>query len=221
MCCRGSLKIQDAKVAKNLPSAHHRTTLSGYIFAAKAYIDNRKKILNSNTSSTPPHNTVNFSPLTAEIDSLVWGTPANFNGFRVLPSLLQRRRSTEVNQTLHDVWPSPGLLHHGCCPLAEFWQGKIHFVPKSCVLLYWQRYSTALEQWASDKLCGVQQRASLIFDRAAITLGVGPHSSSYWYHRLWHAKSYTLKFILPKCNAGYATAGDEFRSKKLSTSYSI
>jgi len=38
------------------------------------------------------------------------GTPANFNWFRVLPSLLQRRRSPEANQTLHDVGPSPGLV---------------------------------------------------------------------------------------------------------------
>ena len=30
---------------------------------------------------------VNFGPLTAEIDSGVWGTPANFNGFRVLAAL--------------------------------------------------------------------------------------------------------------------------------------
>jgi len=45
-------------------------------------------------------------------DRSVWGTPANFNGFRVLASLLQRRRSTEANQTLHDVWPSPGLLRY-------------------------------------------------------------------------------------------------------------
>jgi len=28
------------KIAKNLPSAHHRTTLSGCIFATKAFIDN-------------------------------------------------------------------------------------------------------------------------------------------------------------------------------------
>jgi len=42
---------------------------------------------------------VNFGLLAAEIVSLVWGTPANFNGFRVLASLLQRRRSTEANQT--------------------------------------------------------------------------------------------------------------------------
>jgi len=55
------------------------------------------------------------------------GTPANFNGFRVLASLLHRRRSPEVSQTLHDVWPSPGLAHYiysfwGSCPLTEFCQ---------------------------------------------------------------------------------------------------
>jgi len=69
----------------------------------------------------------NSGPLTADIGSGVWGTPANFNWFRVLPSLLQRRRSPEANQTLHDVWPSHGLigLHYiyifgGSCPLTEF-----------------------------------------------------------------------------------------------------
>jgi len=35
--------MQDPKIAKNSPSGHHRTTLSGYIFANKARIDNRKK----------------------------------------------------------------------------------------------------------------------------------------------------------------------------------
>jgi len=54
-------------------------------------------------------------PLTAEMGSLVWGTPANFNGFRVLASLLHWRRSIEVNETLHDVWPSPGLVHYTLC----------------------------------------------------------------------------------------------------------
>jgi len=31
---------------------------------------------------------VNFGPLASEIVSLVWGTPGNFNGFRVLAALL-------------------------------------------------------------------------------------------------------------------------------------
>jgi len=38
-------------------------------------------------------------PSTAEMGWRIWGTPANFNGFLVLASLLHRRRSTEVNQT--------------------------------------------------------------------------------------------------------------------------
>ena len=67
---------------------------------------------------------VNFGLLAAEICWRVWGTPANFNGFRVLAVLL-----------------------HG------------------------------LQWWASAKLCGVEQRASPMFDRATITLGIGPHSS--------------------------------------------
>jgi len=95
---RGSLKIQDAKVAKNLPSARHRTTLSGYIFAIKARIDNRKKLVN--ISSRCPHNMVNFGPVAAEIGPVVWGTPANFNGFRVLAALLHGTPVLGVSQTL-------------------------------------------------------------------------------------------------------------------------
>ena len=43
---------------------------------------------------------------------------------------------------------------------------------------FWQPYCTALEYWALATLCGVEQRAPPIFGRAAITLGIGPHSSS-------------------------------------------
>ena len=72
------------------------------------------------------HNIVNFGALTAEIGSRVWGTPGNFNGFRVLAALLQRSRSPKAKQTLHYVWPSPGLLYYiyifgGSCPLTEFY----------------------------------------------------------------------------------------------------
>ena len=69
---RGSLKIQGAKVAKKSSSdGHHRTTLSGYMFATKACIDNRKNLLSRNISSTCPHNMVNFGLLAAEIDRFV------------------------------------------------------------------------------------------------------------------------------------------------------
>jgi len=68
----------------------------------------------------------NFGPLTAKVGSVVSGTATNFNGFRVLLSSLQQRYSPEANQSLHDVWPSPGLVHYmyifgGCCPLTEFY----------------------------------------------------------------------------------------------------
>ena len=119
-------------------------------------------------SSTCPHNMANFGRLTAEICWRVWGTPANFNGFRVLPSLLQRRRSpkAKANQTSHDVWPSPGLLHHiyifgGSCRWQNFARCKIHFMFKSCVLVYWQRYRTALQHQTSAKFCGVVQGMEL------------------------------------------------------------
>jgi len=70
---------------------------------------------------------VNFGPLAAEIDPVVWGTPANFNGFRVLAA----------------------LMHGTCLALA--------------------------------KLCDVEHRVPPIFGRAAITLGIGPHSSYFYY----------------------------------------
>jgi len=73
---------------------------------------------------------VNFGLLTAKIGSGVWATPANFNlQFRIFASLLHRRRSMEVNKTLQDVWPSPGLVHYnilgalapnGILPSAKF-----------------------------------------------------------------------------------------------------
>jgi len=63
-----------------------------------------KNLLNINISPTCLHNMVNFGA--AEISFLVWGTPADFNGFRVLASLLQ------PHQTVHDVWPSPVLVDY-------------------------------------------------------------------------------------------------------------
>jgi len=124
MCCTRLAGNAGRKIAKNLSSGHHRTTLLGYIFATKARIDNRKKnLLNSNISPTCPYNMVNFGLLAAEIISLVWRTSANFNRFHVLAALLHGSGS--------------GRLPN----------------------------------------CGVEQRAPLIFSRAAITFGIGPHSS--------------------------------------------
>jgi len=97
MCCTW---LAENTGCRNSPSAHHRTTLSGYIFATKAHINNREKLLNSNVSPTCPHNMVNFGRLAAEIVSLVWGIPANFNGFRILAALLHGTLVVGISQTL-------------------------------------------------------------------------------------------------------------------------
>jgi len=93
-------KYRAQEVVKKSPSGHHCTTLSGYIFATKARIDNQKKMLDSNISSTSSHNMVNFGPIAAEIGPVVWGTPANFNRFRVLAALLHGTAVLGVSQTL-------------------------------------------------------------------------------------------------------------------------
>ena len=132
------------------------------------------------------------------------GHPANFNGFRVLTSLLHRCRSTEVNQTLHDVWPSPGLAHYmyiygGSYPLREFCQ--VQNSPCVQVLRFpiLTALCTAREQWALAKLCGMVQGMELRntrsssfltegathIPRATITLGIDPHSSSLFFPYLF------------------------------------
>jgi len=146
-------------------------------------------------SSTCLHNMANFGPLTAEIGSGVWNTPANFNVFRVLPSLLQRRRSLEANQTLHDVWPSPGMVHYiyifgGSCPLTELCpvQNSLYVQvlrsPILATLLHGTPaagVSQTLRRRTRNGIVELSQRAPPIFGRAAITLGIGPHSSSILY----------------------------------------
>jgi len=64
---------------------------------------------------------VNFGSLAAEIGSVVWGTPAYFNGFRVLAALLHGTLVVDVSQTAelnrgrHLYWtgrPSRWALAH-------------------------------------------------------------------------------------------------------------
>ena len=105
---RGSLKIY-----RTHHGLHLRTMaqLCRAISSQLRHVSTMGKMLNSNTSITCPQNMVNFGPLTADIGWRVWGTPENFNGFGVLASLLHRRRSTEVNQTLHTMFVAKLTLH--------------------------------------------------------------------------------------------------------------
>ena len=133
--------MQDAKaIAKKSPSGHHHTTLSGYMFATKAHIDNRKKVAKQQYLLHMSPQYGELRPTSGWDPFVSLGHLANFNGFRALASLLQPRRSTEANQTLHNVWPLAGLvdyiyirllLRNGILPGAKFTLRP----PKSCALL--------------------------------------------------------------------------------------
>jgi len=82
------------------------------------YRQSEKNLLNSNTFSKCVHNMVNFGLLTAEICWLVWGTPANFNGFHVMEALLHRTVVVSVSQT----------LRHWTEGTTYIWQGGHHVV---------------------------------------------------------------------------------------------
>ena len=116
ICCT---RLAENTGRKNSPSAHHGTTLSVYIFTTKAYIDNRKHVKQQYL--------LHMSSQYGEIRPTngwdrwrVWSTPANFNGFRVLASLLQRRRSTaQQHSTEGATYIRQGGHHVGHRP--TFW----------------------------------------------------------------------------------------------------
>ena len=138
---------------KNSPKIRHLRTIAQLCRAISSQIRHistiGKNLLNSNASSTCPHNMLNFGQLTAEIGSVVWGTPANFNGFRVLASLLQRRRSTDINTKLCTILAvsCAGILYihfrrllpaNGILPAARFTLRPS--LPFSCIVT--ARYSS-------------------------------------------------------------------------------
>ena len=125
-CCTRLAENTGRKNRQNSPSSHNRTTLLGCIFATKARIDNRKKLVKQQYLPHMSLQSCELGPLAAEIGSGVWSSQANSNGFRVLAALLHGTRVVGVSQPF-----------------------------------------------------GVEQRAPPIFGRAAITLGIGPHSSCF------------------------------------------
>ena len=53
---------------------------------------------------------MNFGPLAAEIDPVVWGTPANFNDLRVLAALLHGTPVLDYSQTLRLEQRAPPIF---------------------------------------------------------------------------------------------------------------
>jgi len=88
-------KYRTQKIAILAPSDNF---VGLYLLSWGMYRQLEKNLLNIDTSSTCPHNMVNF------------GTPANFNGFRVLAALLHGTLVVGVSQTLRRwIWLRTGL----------------------------------------------------------------------------------------------------------------
>jgi len=101
MCCT---RLTGNAGPKQSPKTRHLGTIAQICRAISSQLRHistiRKNLLSSNISSRFSHNIVNFVPLVAEISLVVWGTPANFNGFRVLAALLHGTPVVGVRQTL-------------------------------------------------------------------------------------------------------------------------
>jgi len=72
-----------------------------------------EKLLSRNISSTCLRNMVNFGPLAAETDPVVWGTPANFNGFSVLAALPHGTPVLGGSQTLRRCTEGATYIRQG------------------------------------------------------------------------------------------------------------
>ena len=94
-------KCRTQKVAKN----RHLGTIPQLCRAISSQLSHistiGKNLLSSNTSSTCPYKLQygELRPTSAEIFSLVWGTPGNFNWCRVLAALLHGTLVVGVSQT--------------------------------------------------------------------------------------------------------------------------
>jgi len=163
------------RTQKSTP-AHHHTTLSGYIFATKALSTIGKKVakeqyllhmLSQYGELQPTNGWDQFGSL---------GHPSKFQWISHL-GFVTASMSLMFDRLL--VWYTIYTFSGALVRWRNFSQFKIHFTSNSCVLLYWQRYCTALQQRAWAKLCGMVQGMELRNFRR------GPHlysagRQSYW-----------------------------------------
>ena len=118
MCCT---RLAENTGRKKSPFRHHRTICLAVSSQLKHVSTIGRKVVKMNISSTWAHNALNFGLITAEFRWRLRGTPANFNGFRVLAALVHSTLVVGVSQTaalnrgLHLYlagWPSRWALAH-------------------------------------------------------------------------------------------------------------
>jgi len=97
-------RLAESTGRKTSPKIRHLGTIAQLCRAISSQLMHiatiGKNLLDSNISPHVSSQYGELGPLVAEIGSVVWGTQANSNGFRVLASLLQGIRAVGTSQTL-------------------------------------------------------------------------------------------------------------------------
>jgi len=139
------------------------------------YRQSEKHLLNNNTSSTCPDNMVNFGLLTADICWWVWGTPANFNGFRVLAALPHGTLVVGVSQT----------LRHWTDGATYIRQGDHHVLVSQCII----EINLNIPPWSqtmSENLLSKHHRTAATV-RSFLTNNTWPWTN--FLHQIWNCWS--------------------------------
>jgi len=147
-----------------------------------------EKNANSNICSICPHNMANIGPLTAEIGLPVMGTPAHFSGYwlRYCSNIGHQRPTKLCTMFGHLLGCYNIYIFRGSCTLAEFCQVQNSLyvqVLRSAILaeLLHGTRAVAVSQtsWRGrgNGITELSERAPPLFGWAAITLGIGQHSS--------------------------------------------
>jgi len=171
-CCTRLAGNAGRKKSPKIRHGHHRTICRAVSSQLRHVSIIGKNLLNSNISPTCSFNMANFGLLGAEICWRVWGTLANFNGFRVLAALLNGARqsnsgrqpnSAALNRGRHihsALRPSHWALAHITIVLSSFflslWPpyvlGGIIFLSCGFFLLFFSSPISAVADWMSTIL---------------------------------------------------------------------
>ena len=149
--------------------------MSGYIFATKAHIDNRgKNLLNSNISPTYPYNMVNFGPLAAEIGAPQRISTGFASCFRYCSGVAHRRPTklcTMFGRLLG--WYTIYIFCGSSLSLTEFFEDAEFTLRPSLAFSYGSVTARHSHRGRPPNFAVWYARNGW----AAITLGIGPHSS--------------------------------------------
>jgi len=191
MCCT---RLAENPGHKKSPTNRHQGTIAQICLAISSQLTHvsttGKSLLNSNVSSTCPHNVANFGPLTAEIGSGIWDIPANFNGFRALASYcsdVAHRRPTKLCTIFRRLlgWYTTytflgTLAPKRNLPAAIFTlRPSLAFSYTSSVTARTPAAGVSQSLWRGTRngITELSQTAPPIFGSAAITLDIRSHSS--------------------------------------------